>query len=94
MSRTTTSYVTSNTTLHAGKGKVISLIISHAETTSQAVTLYDGLVAAGTVLASFQVAPEASPRQIVFPAPFFLHFSAGLTIEPGNCTVVVQSVGR
>lgn len=94
MSRTSTSYVTSNTNLHSGSGKVISLIINHAESSTQSVTLYDSLTAAGTVLASFQVSPEASPSQIVFPTPFYLNFTVGLTVEPGNCSVVIQTVGR
>ena len=93
MSRTATSHITTNTTVHTGKGTVITLIINHSESTAQTVTLYDSLVASGAVLASFQVSPEASPKHIVFPAPYYLRFTAGLTVEPGNCAVLVTSAG-
>ena len=71
----------------------ISLIMSHSESTTQTVTVYDSLVASGSELAIFKVAPEASPMQINFPKPYYLRFSTGLTVSPGNCTVIVQSVG-
>lgn len=94
MSRPKTTNVTTNTNLHSGKGAVIALIISHSESTAQTVTIYDNLVASGTILASFKIAPEASPQQITFPAPYYLRFTTGLTVSPGNCTVIVQSVGN
>lgn len=94
MSRTSTTHITTNTTVHTGKGTVISLIINHSETSAQTVTLYDSLVASGAVLASFQVSPEASPKHILFPAPYFLRFTAGLTVEPGNCTILLTSAGN
>lgn len=94
MARATTTNVSSNTNIHAGRGSLISLIINHSEATTQTVNIYDSLVAAGTVLATFKVAPEASPNQVIFPAPYYLRFSTGLTVEPGNCTVIVQSVGN
>lgn len=94
MSRATTTNITANKTIHTGRGAVISLIISHSEASAQTVTIYDSLVASGTQLAVFKVSPESSPRQIVFPPPYFLRFSTGLTISPGNCTVICQSVGH
>ena len=94
MARSTITNVTADTNVHSGKGSVQYFIISHSESTTQTVTIYDSLVASGTVIASFKVAPEASPAQINYPDPYFLRFSTGLTVSPGNCTVIVQSVGN
>ena len=93
MARSKTSNITSNTNIHSGSGSVVYLIINHSESTAQTVTLYDSLIASGTVLASFKVAPEASPSTINFPRPYYLRFTTGLTVQPGNCSVIVQSVG-
>ena len=94
MSRTTTTNVITNKTIHTGKGAVIMLIVSHDESTSQTVTLYDSLTASGSTLAVFKVAPESSPQQIIYPAPYFMRFNTGLTVEPGNCTVLITSAGN
>ena len=93
MAQSTVTNVTANTNIHSGKGSVIYLIINHSESTTQTVTIYDSLIASGTVLASFKVAVAASPATIRFPRPYYLRFIAGLTVEPGNCSVIVQSVG-
>ena len=94
MASSTTTNVTSNTNIHPGSGAVIYLIINHSESTAQTVTIYDSLVASVTVLASFKVAPEASPSTIRFPRPYYLRFTIGLTVAPGNCQVLIQSVGN
>ena len=94
MAKTKTTNVTSNTNLHTGSGSVISLIINHSEATTQTVTIYDSLTASGTILATFKVAAAASPAHIKFDNPFYMRFSTGLTISPGNCSVIVTSVGN
>ena len=94
MAKKKTTNVTSNTNIHAGKGAVISLIISHSETSAQTVTLYDNVIASGTILGSFKCSPEASPRQIIFPPDYYMRFETGLTVEPGNCTVLISSIGN
>ena len=94
MAQSTVTNVTANTNIHAGSGAVIYLIINHSESTTQTVTIYDSLIASGTVLASFEVAAAASPSTIRFPRPYYLRFTTGLTVEPGNCSVIVQSVGE
>ena len=94
MARTIITNITANTNIHSGPGYVVSLIINHSESTTQTVNIYDSLIASGTVLASFKVAEAASPSQIKFDHPFYLHFTTGLTIEPGNCSVIVTSVGN
>ena len=94
MARTITTNVTANTNIHSGPGSVVSLIINHSESTTQTVNIYDSLIASGTILASFKVAEAASPSHIKFDHPFYLRFSTGLTVEPGNCSVIVTSVGN
>ena len=94
MAKKTTTNVTANTNIHSGKGAVISLVISHSESTTQTVTLYDNVIASGTVLGSFKCSPEASPQQITFPQDYYMRFETGLTVEPGNCTVLVSSIGN
>ena len=93
MAKAKTTNVTGTTNIHTGKGTVINLIMSHSEATAQTVTLYDALIGSGTVLATFKIAPEASPSIVNFPEPYYLRFTTGLTVVPGNCTVIVQSVG-
>lgn len=94
MATSKTSNITANTKIHTGKGSVIYLIISHSEATTQNVTLYDSLIGSGTILSSFKISPEASPFNVTFPDPYYLRFTSGLFIVPGNCTVIVQSVGN
>jgi len=94
MARTATTNVTANTNIHSGAGSLISLIINHSEGTTQTVTIYDSLVASGTILATFKVAAAASPAHIKFDHPFYMRFTTGLTISPGNCSVIVTSVGN
>jgi hypothetical protein len=94
MAKTVTTNVTSNTNIHSGAGSIISLIINHSEATTQTVTIYDSLVASGTVLAAFKVAAAASPSHIKFDRPFYMRFTTGLTVSPGNCSVLVTSVGN
>ena len=93
MATAKTSNITANTKIHTGKGSVIYLIISHSESTTQTITLYDNLIGSGTILSSFKISPEASPFHVTFPDPYLLRFTLGLYIVPGNCTVIVQSVG-
>jgi hypothetical protein len=80
-------------TIHAGKGALLALVISHAEGTAQTVTLYDSLSAAGVLLARFVVAPEQSPAYLRFSDGFPLRFSTGLTMAAGDCSVVVIATG-
>lgn len=80
--------------IHSGDGALLAIIISHAEATTQTVTLYDGINVSSTVLATFQVAPDRSPAYVEFPDDFPLRFTDGLTVEAGNCYVNVLATGR
>ena len=67
-----------------GRGYITLMTISHAESTAQAVTLYDK---DGAALASYTVAPGASPYTLVFPLPRTFWFTNGLLLHSGNCQV-------
>ena len=82
-------------TLHTGQGKLIAYLVSHGESTVQAVTFYDAATAAGTVLHKVYVAPEQCPTYFKFGpgAGEPVTFTSGLSVDPGNCDVLVWSVG-
>ena len=77
-------------TVQVGAGRLGGLIVSHAQSSAQAVAVYDGVsVAAGTLIARVIVAPQASPAVVYFDPE--LPFTAGLVVEPGSCQVQVLS---
>jgi hypothetical protein len=86
-------------TLHAsGPGRLLGYLISHREATAQEVVFYDSPTASNPVLHRVFVAPEQSPVYIRFGQAErgraeALRFSTGLTVDPGNCAVVVWSIG-
>lgn len=80
-------------TVHAGKGAVVGLVVSHEESTTQTVTVYDSLEASGLVLMRLKVHAERSPFYIVFPSKYRPRFNTGLTVAAGNCDVVVIAAG-
>ena len=67
-----------------GRGYITLMTISHAESSAQAVTLYDK---DGAALASYTVAPGASPCTIAYPLPHTFWFTNGLLLHSGNCVV-------
>lgn len=87
------SYHTAAATVHTGAGILLGLLISHAQSTTQTVTLYDNTSASGTVLLAVDVAPEASPAHLVFPRDNAPDFATGLHVVPGNCKVAVWGLG-
>ena len=66
----------------SGRGYITLMIISHAESSAQAVTLYDK---DGVTLARYQVAPGASPYTLAFPLPHTMWFTNGLLVHTGSC---------
>jgi hypothetical protein len=82
-----------NTTLAAsGPGLLHALLISHAQTAVQTVTLYDATEAPnGQILAVIHVHPHQSPAWVPFSGPgsqSALAFRAGLVIAAGSCDVL------
>ena len=81
---------TNERTVQVGAGRLGGLIVSHAQSSAQAVAVYDGVSAAvGTLIARVIVAPQTSPAVVYFDPE--LPFTAGLVVEPGSCQVQVLS---
>lgn len=81
---------TNERTVRTGAGRLGGLIVSHDQSSAQAVAVYDGVSAAlGTLIARVCVAPETSPAVVYFEPE--LPFTAGLVIVPGSCQVQVLS---
>jgi hypothetical protein len=79
--------------VHAAAGRLIALLISHAQSTVQSVIFYDDTAATGgTEILVVNVAPEASPFYVQFPRDAAIPFDTGLHIAQGNCDVAVWSV--
>lgn len=71
-----------------GRGKLLSLMISHAESSAQDVSLYDR---DGNLLSVFTIHPGQSPLRFTFLRPPFW-WTNGLFINTGNCTVTATLV--
>ena len=83
-----------NRIVHTGSGLLYALLASHAETTAQVVSLYDGLAETGEPLLRIYVAAEQSPYFLNFQDRLSVPFITGLTVQPGNCEVNLWLVGR
>jgi hypothetical protein len=66
------------------RGYVQFLVMSHSESSVQAVELYDGL---DNLAARFEISPQSSPASVTYPRERPLWFSNGLQIDTGVCTV-------
>ena len=92
-------YITTTTTVHTGRGRIMAYLISHAEATTQTVTFYDNTAASGTVAHQVKVHPYKSPTYIQFARRpdesklLGIEYETGLTIDPGNCEVAVWAIG-
>ncbi len=74
-------------TLHSGAGKVLAVIATTTQTSGvQTITLYDNIASSGSVLIKLRV-PQTDYININFAPDRALTFSAGLTIDPGDCDV-------
>lgn len=76
-------------TLFVGSGKVLAIIMSTEQTSGvQTVTLYDSIDSSGDILLDIRC-PLTSPYSLFFATYRPLKFSAGLTVDPGNCNVLL-----
>ena len=74
-------------TLHSGAGKVLTVIATTTQTSGvQTITLYDNIASSGSVLIKLRI-PQTDYLNINFTPDRALTFSAGLTIDPGDCDV-------
>lgn len=80
--------------MHIGSGCVLAITASHAESSAQVVTLYDGLTAASPVLLRLHLPAGSMPLHIAFPDGTPLRFALGLFADPGNCAVHVITIGE
>ena len=83
--------------LHSGRGRLLGYMISHSESTAQAVTFYDSLSCEGIILHQVKVHPSRSPFFVRFGTPpgkeEGIPFANGLSVNAGNCEVAVWSIG-
>jgi hypothetical protein len=82
----------STATLHSAAGRLIAVLVSHAQATVQTVIFYDNTAASGTVILSLYVDPTNCPYYLELPRDQAIPFSTGLHINQGNCAVSVWSV--
>lgn len=80
-------------TIHTGKGALIGLVVSHAEESTQVVTIYDSLSASGSIMLRLRVHPTRSPFYVWFPSKYRPRYHTGLTVAAGNCDVNVLAGG-
>lgn len=79
--------------LHSGPGRLLGYLVSHGESSPQAVTFYDASSPAGAVLHQVHVAPEQCPFYVRLSGPGeAIPFAHGLSVDPGNCEVLVWAV--
>ena len=80
-------------TLHSAAGRLLALVISHAQTSTCTVTFYNATAAtAGTEIAAFHVNPGQSPFHIRLPRDEGIPFTTALFIVATNCDVLIWSV--
>jgi hypothetical protein len=79
--------------VYPGRGVLIALVISHSESTTQTVNLYDNNDTSGNVLLAIKVAAGQTPYYLEFPARYPMVFYTGLTVDPGLCQVQVIAEG-
>ena len=84
--------ITESELVHTGSGYLLGYLISHAESSAQAVVFYDNTAASGTVIQRVYVSPESSPRYLRFPIG--ISFATGLFVNPGNCEVSIWASGK
>jgi hypothetical protein len=79
--------------IHSAAGRLFALVISHAETTTQTVTLFDDTSGtAGNEIAQIHVNPGQSPTSINFNREHGIAFATGLYLVATNCDVLIWSL--
>lgn len=80
------------TILHQGRGYLLGVIATTAESQPQAVTLYDNTQASGSILLRLIVRLD-QPLVLQFPSYMAPRFTSGLSIDVGLCEVQVSFLG-
>lgn len=78
--------------LHTGSGSVVALVVSNPAEGAQTITFYDGLSSAAPVLLRLAIPAGCAPFCMDFSAGNGLHFTDGLTIDPGGCDLHATTI--
>ena len=81
--------------LHSAAGRIIAVLVSHAQATVQTVTFYDATsvpAPADDEILVLHIAPEQSPFYVRFPRDAAIPFTTGLSLAGANCDVHVWSI--
>ena len=81
--------------LHSNAGRILAVLVSHAQATVQTVTFYDGTsvpAPADDEILVLHVAPQQSPFYVRFPRDAAIPFTTGLCLAGANCDVHVWSI--
>jgi hypothetical protein len=80
-------------TLHTAAGRLLAVLISHAQAAVQTVSFYNNTAAfAGTQILVISIHPDASPFYLELPRHAGIEFDSALHVDQGNCHVSVWSV--
>ncbi|MGQ9600487.1 MAG: hypothetical protein ACUVWZ_13825 [Anaerolineae bacterium] len=72
-----------------GAGKLLGLLVSHHETSTQTLTLWDNPTPGSNTLLVLNIAPEQCPFYVMFPRDMYVLFQDGLSATLGNCDLIV-----
>jgi hypothetical protein len=81
--------------VHSAAGRILAVLVSHAETSIQTVTFYDGTSIpspADDEILVLHVAPEQVPYYIRFPRDEAIPFTTGLCLDGSTCDVHLWSI--
>lgn len=81
--------------IHSHSGRILAVLVSHAETTAQTVTFYDGTSIpepADDEILVLHVAPEQSPYFLRFARDDAIPFTTGLCVAGSTCDVHIWSI--
>jgi len=80
-------------TLHTTAGRLLAVLISHAQATVQTVTFYNASAATGgTEILALSVYPTRSPYFLHLDLNAGIPFDTALHVVQGNCHVAIWSV--
>ena len=81
--------------LHSHAGRILAVLVSHAETTTQTLTFYDATSLPSPLdneVLVLHVAPEQCPYYLRFARDEGIPFTTGLHLAGANCDVHLWSV--
>ena len=79
-------------TVHSAAGRLLAILVSHAQAAVQTVTIYDNTAASGTVIMKLNVDPGQCPYYVEFPRNAGIAFSTGMHVVNGWCDINLWSL--